>query len=183
MSWSGSIGGVLRSALWRRRDFVTFWAGQTISMFGSRVTVLALPLTAILTLRASPFQMGLLEAMGAGASLVFSLPAGVWADRVRRRPMMVAANLGQGTGEGGTQQATDRRRRIEQSDCLRTTAEMRRPQRGEQRSRHPEHHPVEVDQKGPGEDRVPADEAQTLDHRTEPGRRAARRCSCSTSGT
>lgn len=97
MSWSGSIGGVLRSALWRRRDFVTFWAGQTISMFGSRVTVLALPLTAILTLRASPFQMGLLEAMGAGASLVFSLPAGVWADRVRRRPMMVAANLGQGT--------------------------------------------------------------------------------------
>jgi MFS family permease len=64
-------------------------------MFGSRVTVLALPLTAILTLHASPVQIGILEAMGSAASLVFALPAGVWVDRTRRRPIMILANLGQ----------------------------------------------------------------------------------------
>jgi MFS family permease len=83
------------SGLWHHPDFLKFWAGQTVSMVGSRVTVLALPLTAILTLHASPVQIGILGAVGSTASFLFGIAAGVWVDRVRRRPIMTVANLGQ----------------------------------------------------------------------------------------
>lgn len=81
-------------SLWRHAGFLTLWAGQTVSLFGSRITLLALPLTAVLRLHAGAAQMGLLVAAGSAPWLVVGLPAGVWVDRLRRRPLMVAADLG-----------------------------------------------------------------------------------------
>lgn len=76
-------------------DFRRLWLGQTISVFGDQVTALGVPLVAVLTLGASPAQMGTLTAVGLLPHLLFSLPAGVWLDRVRsRRRLMVAADLG-----------------------------------------------------------------------------------------
>jgi MFS family permease len=79
--------------LWRNRDFMSFWAGQSGSLFGTQVTKLALPLTAILTLGASAGQLGLLRTAEFLPFLVISLPAGVWIDRRRRRPVMIAADV------------------------------------------------------------------------------------------
>ncbi|HEX4062323.1 MAG TPA: MFS transporter [Streptosporangiaceae bacterium] len=80
--------------LWRHREFNKLWAGQGISTVGSQVTLLALPLTAVLYLHASTIQVGLLSAAGlipySGPSLLF----GVLADRVRRRPLMIMADMG-----------------------------------------------------------------------------------------
>jgi MFS family permease len=82
-------------SLWRHRDFVRLWAGQTVSVFGSQVTELALPFAAVLTLHATAFQMGLLSAAGMAPWIVFALLVGVWVDRcVRRRWILVAADLG-----------------------------------------------------------------------------------------
>jgi MFS family permease len=76
-------------------DFRRLWLGQTISVFGDQVTQLGLPLVAVLTLGADASQMGLLTAVGLLPHLLFSLPAGVWLDRVRsRRRLMIAADLG-----------------------------------------------------------------------------------------
>jgi MFS family permease len=81
--------------LWRNRDFRLLWCAHTVSQFGSQVTLLALPLTAILVLRVTPFEMGLLTAAGTAPYLVFALLAGVWIDRAaRRRPILVVADLG-----------------------------------------------------------------------------------------
>ncbi len=82
------------SALWRSRAFLALWAGQTISLVGSEVTTLALPLTAILVLKASAFQMGVLRAVQYLPALLFGLFAGVYVDRTRRRPLLIAADLG-----------------------------------------------------------------------------------------
>ena len=62
-------------------------------MFGSQFTFLALPLVAAVTLQATPFQMGLLGVCQTAPALLFALPAGVWLDRVPRRPAMVASQL------------------------------------------------------------------------------------------
>src|SRR5262245_10849176 len=80
--------------LWRHHDFMRLWAGQTISQLGSTVTREALPYTAILALGAAPVQMGLLGAAGAAPLLVLGLFAGVWVDRLRRRPLMITADIG-----------------------------------------------------------------------------------------
>ncbi|MGH2587340.1 MAG: MFS transporter [Dehalococcoidia bacterium] len=82
------------SGLWRNPDFLRLWAGQTVSLFGSQVTILALPLTATLVLDATPVQMGLLGATGTLPFLLIGLFAGVWVDRLRRRPVLIAADLG-----------------------------------------------------------------------------------------
>lgn len=79
--------------LWRHPDFMKLWAGQTVSEFGSIITRDALPLTAVLVLQATPAQMGLLAALGSAPVLLLGLPAGVWVDRLRRRPIMVASDL------------------------------------------------------------------------------------------
>ena len=73
-----------RSSLWRHRDFLLLWAGQSVSEAGSAVTVLALPLTAVVVLRASTFQVGLLSAATTAAFLVVALPAGAVVDRTDR---------------------------------------------------------------------------------------------------
>jgi MFS family permease len=76
-------------------DFRRLWFGQTISVFGDQITQLGLPLVAVLTLGADATQMGTLTAFGLLPHLLFSLPAGVWLDRVRgRRRLMIAADLG-----------------------------------------------------------------------------------------
>ncbi len=75
-------------------DFRRLWLGQTISVFGDQVTQLGLPLVAVLILGADATQMGTLTAFGLLPHLVFSLPAGVWLDRVRtRRRLMIGADL------------------------------------------------------------------------------------------
>ena len=82
------------ASLWRHREFLKFWAGSAISDVGSQVTVLAVPLIAALTLDATPWQMGLLAAAGSAPILLVGLFAGVWVDRVRRRPVMITTDLG-----------------------------------------------------------------------------------------
>jgi MFS family permease len=81
------------SGLWRNADFLKFWAADGVSETGSQITLLALPLLAALSLKASPGQMGLLTAAGTAPSLLFGLFAGVWVDRVRRRRLMMAADI------------------------------------------------------------------------------------------
>ena len=75
-------------------DFRKLWIGQTISQVGSNITSVALPLTAVLVLKASPLQMGFLSGAGAATVLIFGLFAGAWVDRLRRRPILIAADLG-----------------------------------------------------------------------------------------
>jgi predicted MFS family arabinose efflux permease len=79
--------------LWRRPMFRRFWVGESISFVGNQVTDLALPLTAVLLLGATADQMGLLTATWYLPYLVFGLPAGVWVDRMRRRPILVGLDL------------------------------------------------------------------------------------------
>ena len=77
------------TALWRHRDFLLLWGGQTISQVGSQVTVLGLPLVAIVILHATTFQVGLLSAAVTSAYLFFALPAGLLADQVSKRRLML----------------------------------------------------------------------------------------------
>lgn len=83
-----------RGGLWRHPGFVKLWAAQTVSALGDQVTLLALPLLAATTLGASAGQMGVLRAAETGPILVVGLLAGVWIDRLRRRPILIAADLG-----------------------------------------------------------------------------------------
>jgi MFS family permease len=80
--------------LWRHGDFLRLWGAQTISQFGSQITLLALPLGAILVLDASTFEVAALSAIEFLPFLLFSLPAGVWVDRLPRRPILVVADFG-----------------------------------------------------------------------------------------
>lgn len=82
-----------RGELWHNRDFLRFWTGESISFVGSEVTRLALPLTAVLILHATPGQMGLLAALGNLPFLFVGLMAGVWVDRMRRRSLLIATDL------------------------------------------------------------------------------------------
>ncbi|GGO04679.1 MFS transporter [Microbispora rosea subsp. aerata] len=80
-------------SVWRVRDFRRYAGADAISKLGSQVSLVALPLTAALTLHASPFQVGLLTAAEMAAFLLVGLPAGAWVDRMRRRPVLVAADV------------------------------------------------------------------------------------------
>ena len=77
-------GDLLRDATYRR-----LWTSILISSFGGQVTMLALPLTAAVLLHATPTQMGLLTAMEILPFVLFSLPSGVWLDRVRKLPVYI----------------------------------------------------------------------------------------------
>jgi MFS family permease len=82
------------ASLWRHSEFLKFWTGQTISVFGSAITLLALPLTAVNILNASPAQMGFLNAAQTLPFLLVALLAGAWIDRNRKRPIMLMADIG-----------------------------------------------------------------------------------------
>lgn len=81
--------------LLRSRDFMLFWGGQAISKIGTQVTIVALPLAAIVILKATAFQVGLLSAADTSAYLLAALPAGVLADRLNMRLLMFWCNLGE----------------------------------------------------------------------------------------
>ncbi|MGA4845751.1 MFS transporter [Streptomyces sp. G5(2025)] len=83
----GVRGGLLR----HHRDFRLLWCGETAGKFGASVTGVAMPLVAVSTLHASTFEVGLLSATAWAPWLIIGLPAGVWVDRLRRRPIMLAA--------------------------------------------------------------------------------------------
>jgi MFS family permease len=82
-----------RRSLWRHSDFMKLWTGQTISQFGDEITLLALPFVAILTLGAEALEMGILGVVRFLPWIAFTLPAGVWVDRMRRRPILIGADL------------------------------------------------------------------------------------------
>lgn len=78
----------------KQRDYRLLWAARTISVTGSEVSKLAIPLTAVTLLTASPSQMGLLTAAAAVPALLFGLQSGAIADRLsRHRPLMIACEL------------------------------------------------------------------------------------------
>jgi len=81
-------GDLLRDATYRR-----LWTSILISSFGGQVTMLALPLTAAVLLQASPTQMGLLTSMEVLPFVLFSLPSGVWLDRVRKLPIYIVGEV------------------------------------------------------------------------------------------
>ena len=79
--------------LWRQPDFLKLWSAETVSQFGTQFTQLALPLVAIDTLRVSAFQVAALTVVEFLPFLLVSLPAGVWVDRLRRRPILIIGDL------------------------------------------------------------------------------------------
>jgi MFS family permease len=86
---------VIPSLLRRPGPFRWFWIGQTISLFGDQITLIALPLVAVLLLHAAPAEMGFIVAAAWLPFLLCALPAGAWVDRMRRRRrLMIAADLG-----------------------------------------------------------------------------------------
>jgi len=82
--------------LWRSPDFRRLWTALTITSFGAQITNLALPLTAALLLHATPLQMGVLVALETLPFALVSLHAGVLLDRVRKLPIVIAADVGRG---------------------------------------------------------------------------------------
>ena len=86
--WRVAANDLLRDQLYRR-----LWLSILTSGFGAQITLLAIPLTAAVLLHASPTQMGLLTSMELAPFVMFSLPTGVWLDRVRKLPVYVAGEL------------------------------------------------------------------------------------------
>jgi MFS family permease len=82
------------SPLWRNHAFVRVWSAASISIFGSLITRIALPLVAILTLGAGPIEVAILRSIDLVAALFVGLVAGAWVDRLRRRPVLIWADLG-----------------------------------------------------------------------------------------
>ena len=85
-----------RDTLWRHREFLKLWTAQTISVFGDNFTGLALPIIAAISLQATPGQMGVLTAVERAPFLILGLFAGVWVDRMRRRPILIVGDVGRG---------------------------------------------------------------------------------------
>ncbi len=84
------------SSLMRKRDFLMIWSAATVSVVGSQVTLIALPYIALTMLHASVFEVSLLAAVEMLPFLLFTLPAGAWLDRVRRRPVLIGADIVRG---------------------------------------------------------------------------------------
>jgi MFS family permease len=80
--------------MWRNGAFLRVWGAATISVFGSFVTRIALPFVAILVLKAGPIEIAILRSLDLVAALLFGFVAGAWVDRLRRRPVLIWADLG-----------------------------------------------------------------------------------------
>jgi len=89
-----------RLGLLGHADFRRLWIAETISQFGTQVSLLAVPLVAILLLNASPFQVAMLGTIEFLPFILFSLPAGAWVDRLRRRPILIIGDLGRALSLG-----------------------------------------------------------------------------------
>jgi MFS family permease len=79
--------------LWRHSDFLKLWSAETVSQFGTQFTILALPLAAVIVLHASVFEVAALNVVEFLPFVLISLPAGVWVDRMRRKPILVVGDL------------------------------------------------------------------------------------------
>jgi MFS family permease len=82
------------SPLWSNQAFLRVWSAASVSIFGSLITRIALPLVAILSLGAGPIEVAVLRSMDLAAALLVGLVAGAWVDRLRRRPVLIWADLG-----------------------------------------------------------------------------------------
>lgn len=82
------------TGLWNHPEFMKLWAGATISLFGSQITFIALTLIATVVLKATPSQIGMLTALQGAPSLLVGLVAGIWVDRMRRRPILIMTDIG-----------------------------------------------------------------------------------------
>jgi MFS family permease len=82
-----------RTSFGLHSDFMKLWIGQTVSVFGSNITRTGIPLIAVITLTATPTQLGILTAVASLPVLVLGLFIGAWVDRLRRRPIMIAADI------------------------------------------------------------------------------------------
>jgi MFS family permease len=80
--------------LWRHGDFLKLWSAETISQFGSQIDDLAFALVAILVLDASAFEVAVLGTVLFLPFMLFTLPAGVWVDRLPRRPILIVGDFG-----------------------------------------------------------------------------------------
>ena len=78
--------------LWANADFLKLWAGQSISEFGSQISALAIPWLAAVGLHVSPFAFSVLGMLGFLPFILFALPAGVWVDRLQRRPILIVGD-------------------------------------------------------------------------------------------
>ena len=84
----------LPGGLWRHRDFMKLWAAETVSQLGTHVSQLALPFVAIIVLESQRLRGRAARGDRDGAFILISLPAGVWVDRLRRKPILVVADIG-----------------------------------------------------------------------------------------
>ena len=80
--------------LWRHADFLKLWAAQSVSSFGARITREGLPFAAVMSLGATPAQVGLLAALSRGPAILVGLFGGGFVDRTRRRPILIGADIG-----------------------------------------------------------------------------------------
>lgn len=85
-----------RLGLFRHPEFMKLWTAETISQFGTQVSGLAIPLIAALYLNVTPFEFGLIATVEFLPFILLSLPAGVWVDRLRRRPILIIGDVGRG---------------------------------------------------------------------------------------
>jgi MFS family permease len=83
-----------RAGLWRHPDFLKLWTGETVSVFGDMVGNSALAFTAVLVLHANALQIGLMATVHLVPDVFLGLVAGVWVDRLRKRPLMIIADVG-----------------------------------------------------------------------------------------
>jgi MFS family permease len=83
-----------KGGLWRHSDFLKLWSAETISVFGSTVDDIAFPLVAVLVLDATAFEVAVLGAVMFMPFILFTLPAGVWVDRLPRRPILIVGDFG-----------------------------------------------------------------------------------------
>jgi len=81
------------SPLWRHRDFLVFWGGQSFSQIGSRISREGLPLAAVLTLGASPMMMGWMQVISALPVIFLGLVVGVFMDRFPRKPFLIFTDV------------------------------------------------------------------------------------------
>jgi MFS family permease len=93
-SVSSSPGPSPSRGLFRHPDFLKLWTAETISVFGSQISALAVPLVAVLILKSSAFEVAMLGTIEFLPFILFTLPAGAWVDRLRRRPILITGDLG-----------------------------------------------------------------------------------------
>ena len=91
-----------RGGLLRHPNFLKLWTAETVSVFGSQISALAIPFVAVVFLKVSPFEVALLGTIEFLPFILFTLPAGAWVDRLRRRPIMIAGDLGRAAALGGS---------------------------------------------------------------------------------